>query len=347
MCTITLGTSRDEQMVDGLIEEIETAMFTTRRSDGRLVSRPMATQKRAPIADLWFVTDIESHKMDELDFDANVNLGYFDNGSREWVSVSGTATISTGAVRSPPSPTSSCRNRTVWCSRCARSHATQRAAGEGHIVNISSVFGMMGIPSQSAYNAAKFGVRGFTEALRQEMLLNQHPVTVTCVHPGGIKTAIARNARVSNREDKDATARLFDKKLARMTPEKAAEIIIRGILRNQARVLVGIDAHALHHFAKLTGSRYQDIFARATKRMLPAMGISRQGKCPAVMCLRSLASAIVTERRTCEGQVRGLDIDVVKPRATHQHRAHPELVQCFQHRCVRGGSHTIAKSPRP
>ena len=83
------------------------------------------------------------------------------------------------------------------------------------------------------------------------------------MHPGGIKTAIARNARVSEHEDKAATAKLFDKKLARMTPEKAAEIIVKGILRNQARVLVGIDAHALHHFAKLTGSRYQDVVARA------------------------------------------------------------------------------------
>jgi general stress protein 26 len=79
----------------GLIEKIETAMFTTRRPDGRLVSRPMATQERDAIADLWFVTDIESHKMDELRVDPNVNLGYFDSGSYEWVSVSGTAQVST------------------------------------------------------------------------------------------------------------------------------------------------------------------------------------------------------------------------------------------------------------
>jgi general stress protein 26 len=78
-----------------LITEIETAMLTTRREDGRLVSRPMATQERDPIADLWFVTDIESDKMDELRFDGNVNLGYLDSGSREWVSVSGVARIST------------------------------------------------------------------------------------------------------------------------------------------------------------------------------------------------------------------------------------------------------------
>ena len=90
--------SQSEKRLDELyqlIEKIETAMFTTRRSDGRLVSRPMATQKRDSIADLWFVTDIESHKMDELEGDPNVNLGYFDNGSYEWVSVSGSARIST------------------------------------------------------------------------------------------------------------------------------------------------------------------------------------------------------------------------------------------------------------
>jgi short-subunit dehydrogenase len=143
------------------------------------------------------------------------------------------------------------------------------ASGDAHIVNISSLFGLISMPGQTMYNATKYAVRGMTEALREEMLVAGHRVGVTAVHPGGIKTAIARNARVSKREDKQATARLFDKKLARMSPEKAAEIIVRGILHNRARVLVGIDAHAVHHFAKLTGSRYQDIVARASKRVLP------------------------------------------------------------------------------
>ena len=78
-----------------LIDKIETAMLTTRRADGRLVSRPMATQKREPIAALWFVADVESDKMDELEHDPHVNLAYFDSGSWEWVSVSGSARIST------------------------------------------------------------------------------------------------------------------------------------------------------------------------------------------------------------------------------------------------------------
>jgi NADP-dependent 3-hydroxy acid dehydrogenase YdfG len=143
------------------------------------------------------------------------------------------------------------------------------ASGDGHVVNISSLFGLVSMPGQSMYNATKYAVRGLTESLREEMLIAGHRVGVTAVHPGGIKTAIARNARVSDREDKQATAKLFDEKLARMTPERAAEIIVKGILTNKARVLVGIDAHALHHLAKLTGSRYQDIVAAASKRVVP------------------------------------------------------------------------------
>ena len=77
----------------GLIEGIEIAMFTTRRRDGRLVSRPMATQTQAEGSDLWFVTDIESDKLDELAFDPQVNLAYYKDRTREWVSVSGLARV--------------------------------------------------------------------------------------------------------------------------------------------------------------------------------------------------------------------------------------------------------------
>lgn len=144
------------------------------------------------------------------------------------------------------------------------------ASGDGHVVNLSSLFGLISIPGQSLYNATKYAVRGYSESLREEMLMHGHPVGVTVVHPGGIKTSIARNSRVVGEADKRATVELFDKKLARMTPERAAEIIVHAVLRNRARCLVGLDAHALHHFAKLTGSRYQDVVARATKRMMPA-----------------------------------------------------------------------------
>ena len=143
------------------------------------------------------------------------------------------------------------------------------ASGDGHIVNLSSLFGLVSMPGQSMYNATKYAVRGMTEALREEMLIAGYPVGVTAVHPGGIKTAIARNARVSAKESKEQTAELFDRKLARMAPERAAEIIVQGILKNRARVLVGLDAHAVHHAAKLLGSRYQDVVAKTSKRVLP------------------------------------------------------------------------------
>ncbi len=142
-------------------------------------------------------------------------------------------------------------------------------SGDGHLVNISSLFGLVSMPGQSMYNASKYAVRGMTEAIREEMLIAGNKVGVTAVHPGGIKTAIARNARVAENEDKGATAKLFDEKLARMTPDKAAAIIVKGIERNQARVLVGIDAHLIHTFGKLAGSRYQDVIAMGSKRVLP------------------------------------------------------------------------------
>jgi len=143
------------------------------------------------------------------------------------------------------------------------------ASGDGHVVNLSSLFGLISMPGQSIYNATKYAVRGMSEALREEMLIAGHPVGVTSVHPGGIKTDIVRNSRVSAKEDKEATSELFDTKLAKMTPDRAAEIIVNGILKNRARVLVGLDAHAMHHFAKLLGSRYQDVIAKAQPKVVP------------------------------------------------------------------------------
>ena len=144
------------------------------------------------------------------------------------------------------------------------------ASGDGHLVNISSLFGLISMPGQTAYNATKYAVRGFTEALRQEMLINGHPVGVTCVHPGGIKTGIARHGRKTASQDAAAIDSFFEDKLARMSPDKAAQIILKGALAGKARVLVGADAHAMHHFAKLAGSRYQDIVARFAPKTMPA-----------------------------------------------------------------------------
>lgn len=141
-------------------------------------------------------------------------------------------------------------------------------SGDGHVINISSIFGVFSVPGQAAYNSAKFAVRGFTEALRQEMMLANHPVKVTTVHPGGIQTAIARNATVAEGLDQAALAQSFDK-LARTTPERAAQIILDGVSKNRARVLVGADAKILDAIVRITGSGYQRLFSAILPRIAP------------------------------------------------------------------------------
>ena len=143
------------------------------------------------------------------------------------------------------------------------------ASGDGHIINISSLFGLIAVPGQSAYNAAKFAVRGFTEALRQEMLVARHPVKVTCVHPGGIKTAVARNATVANDQNAQTFAEFFDKRLAIHSPEMAAETIIDGVRKGRARVVIGWEAKALDVLARIIGPSYQRIIARAVAKFFP------------------------------------------------------------------------------
>ncbi|MEE6168076.1 MULTISPECIES: SDR family NAD(P)-dependent oxidoreductase [Mycobacteriaceae] len=143
------------------------------------------------------------------------------------------------------------------------------ASGDGHVVNVSSIFGLFAVPGQAAYNSAKFAVRGFTEALRQEMALAKHPVKVTTVHPGGIKTAIARNATAAEGLDPQELAKVFDKKLANTTPQRAAKIILEAVHKNRARVLVGPDAKLLDIVVRITGSGYQRLFSTAMSRILP------------------------------------------------------------------------------
>jgi NAD(P)-dependent dehydrogenase (short-subunit alcohol dehydrogenase family) len=144
------------------------------------------------------------------------------------------------------------------------------SSGDGHLVNLSSLFGLLSVPGQSAYNAAKFAVRGFTESLRQEMLVAGHPVSVSCVYPGGIRTAIARNARVAEGENKAALAEFFDRRLAKTSAERAASIILAGVLANKPRILVGADAKVLDLLGKVLGARYQNLVARVVKRVVPA-----------------------------------------------------------------------------
>ena len=143
------------------------------------------------------------------------------------------------------------------------------ASGDGHVVNVSSLFGIFSVPGQAAYNSAKFAVRGFTEALRQEMKTNGHPVEVTTVHPGGIKTAIMRNSTAAEGIDTKSLTEFFDKKLTRTTPERAAKINLEAVRKKNARVLVGADAKVLDVIVRLTGSGYQKLFSTVTSKLMP------------------------------------------------------------------------------
>jgi len=138
-----------------------------------------------------------------------------------------------------------------------------KASADGHIINISSVFGLVGIPSQSAYNSAKFAVRGFTESLRQELDMMSCGVSASSVHPGGIKTGIARSSRIDRSvrdlgiDDVDSRQR-FEKTFI-TGADKAARVILEGVQRNQRRILVGPDARVFDWVVRLLPSTYQRI----------------------------------------------------------------------------------------
>ncbi len=134
-----------------------------------------------------------------------------------------------------------------------------REQDSAHIVNISSVFGLIAPPEQTAYCASKFAVRGFTESLRHE--LEETNVRVSSVHPGGIKTNIARNSRLGEKTPEDYKkqgVKFFDK-VALTTPEIAAETIIRGIKSKNPRILIGKDAHAINYISRLFPKKYLKI----------------------------------------------------------------------------------------
>jgi NAD(P)-dependent dehydrogenase (short-subunit alcohol dehydrogenase family) len=131
-----------------------------------------------------------------------------------------------------------------------------------HIVNVSSVFGLIAPSEQTAYSSSKFAVRGFTESLRHEMA--ETNVSVSCVHPGGIKTNIARNSRLAAdtpAEWKQQGVKFFDK-VAKTPPEEAAEVIVRGIKDRNPRILIGKDAAAISIFSRLFPKRYLAVIER-------------------------------------------------------------------------------------
>jgi short-subunit dehydrogenase len=139
------------------------------------------------------------------------------------------------------------------------------AQDEAHVVNLSSIFGVIGVPTQISYNTAKYGVRGFSDALLSE--LRGTKVGVTCVHPGGIRTNIVRAARTSTAADAEDTKemdRLFER--FAMSPERAARKIVRAIERNKPRLLIGAEAYALDWLKRLAPTTTQRLMGIAFRR---------------------------------------------------------------------------------
>ena len=156
----------------------------------------------------------------------------------------------------------------VYGTRAFLSHLRSRP--QAHIVNISSIFGIVAPAGQSAYSASKFAVRGFSESLRHELAMSNSPVRLSVVHPGGIATNIARNARTGvNVRDSVSSAELGDRfeKLARTSPAAAAQRIVRGIERNEPRILIGADARLLDLIQRLRPATYWALLARTFNRL--------------------------------------------------------------------------------
>ena len=148
------------------------------------------------------------------------------------------------------------------------------ASQDGHVVNVSSLNGMMAQSGMTHYCTSKFAVRGFTESLRAEMLEHRLPVAVTSVHPGGIKTGIADAALESARElglpvteAEERRRKLYNEKLLKMDPAQAARIIVDGVEAGRARVLVGNDAKFMDAVVRLLPAQYPRLVAAFDRRL--------------------------------------------------------------------------------
>ncbi|MDT8912559.1 SDR family NAD(P)-dependent oxidoreductase [Amycolatopsis sp. PS_44_ISF1] len=148
------------------------------------------------------------------------------------------------------------------------------ASGDGHVVNVSSLNGIMAQPALSDYCAAKFGVRGFTESLRAELLLARHPVRVSVVHPGGVKTNIANAGLERGRQlglltpRAEARARVYNEKLLKMPAEQAAVIVVDGVVAGRPRILVGTDAKAMDLIVRLLPRLYPRLAVEFERRVM-------------------------------------------------------------------------------
>jgi len=144
---------------------------------------------------------------------------------------------------------------------------------EAHIVNLSSIFGIIAPPGQTAYAAAKFAVRGFSESLRHELTMAKSPIRLSVVHPGGVATNIARNSRtgvgMADNARRAQSIERFDK-LARTTPAAAALRIIKGIEKNAPRILIGNDARFMDLLQRFRPATYWAVLARRIEKAVSA-----------------------------------------------------------------------------
>jgi short-subunit dehydrogenase len=144
---------------------------------------------------------------------------------------------------------------------------------EAHIVNLSSIFGIIAPPGQTAYAAAKFAVRGFSESLRHELQMTASPVRLSVVHPGGVSTNIVRNSRdgtgVTDNARRAQSIERFDA-VAKTTPAAAALRIILGIENNKPRILIGNDARFMDLLQRLRPGTYWSVLARRIEKMTKA-----------------------------------------------------------------------------
>jgi len=159
----------------------------------------------------------------------------------------------------------------VHSTRAFLTHLATR--NEAHIVNVSSIYGIIAPPGQTAYSSAKFAVRGFSESLRHELQTAQSPVRLSVVHPGGVSTNIVRNMRmgagVTDNESRVRAIEWFDQ-IARSTPKDAALRIVQGIENNEPRILIGGDARFIDLLQRLRPATYWRVMAWWTERMRKA-----------------------------------------------------------------------------
>ncbi|MFF7245859.1 SDR family NAD(P)-dependent oxidoreductase [Embleya sp. NPDC008237] len=134
-----------------------------------------------------------------------------------------------------------------------------------HVVNVSSSFGLFGMPLRSAYSATKYAVRGFSESLRNELRREGSGIGVTTAYPGGIKTAIVRNSRAARGTDRTEVAAVHDT-LAKTSPEIAARAILTGVRRGRTRVCVGLDAKVMDLGTRLLGSAFEPVVHASIER---------------------------------------------------------------------------------